>query len=253
MWQPRSLDDPCLNAALCAALCIVPAATAGANGTACSAEGFVETFDSGNEGGWTFFGPNETVEPAGGNPGPYVHVPFLDTFAPQPGTDPSTPSAFSGDFRACGVDSIGIDLNTFDVDFSAGGRPLALLLISDNDTPGDDTDDWAAYVIGPDNVPLPGEGWLAYDFDVPSAETSLPAGWNTLELGPSSPPAPDWNDLATGVARVRFFYGDPTKFYIFQGWDLGLDNPRIASSGLLFGDGFESGDVLAWSSCTGCT
>ena len=241
---------PYLTSAFYVALFVVIAPPAGATGTSCSPDGFVETFDAGNEGGWTFFGPNETVEPAGGNPGPYLHIPFLDTFAPQPGT--STPSAFSGDFRACDVSTIGIDLNTFAVDFSADGRPLTLMLVSDNDTPGDESDDWAAYLIGPDNVPLPGEGWLAYDFAVPSAETSLPAGWSTLELGPSSPPSPDWNEVITDVAQVRFFYGDPTKFFIFQGWNLGLDNPRIGRSGLIFGDGFESGDPFAWSSCVGC-
>ena len=29
---------------------------------------------------------------------------------------------------------------------------------------------------------------------------------------------PDWNQLVEDVAQVRFFYGDPTMFFIFQGY-----------------------------------
>jgi hypothetical protein len=43
----------------------------------------VETFDGGNNtGGWTF-GASEVIAPAGGNPGAFLHVTGLDTFAPQ--------------------------------------------------------------------------------------------------------------------------------------------------------------------------
>jgi len=69
--------------------------------------------------------------------------------------------------------------------------------------------------------------------------------WATIALGSSSPPEPDWNQLITDVAEVRFFYGDPTMFFIFQGWNLGVDNPTISYG--LFSDGFESGDTSAWS------
>jgi len=205
---------------------------------------FTETFDGGsNVGGWTFGTGNEVIEGSGGNPGAYLHDTFVDTFAPQPRT--SQPSLFTGDLRQLGVTSIGIDLITFSVDFSAEGRPLTLMLISDQGTPANFDDDWAAYIMGPSNVPLPGEGWVSYSFDVPSQETALPAGWATIAFGASSPPEPDWNLLITDVAEVRFFYGDPTMFFIFQGWNLGLDNPTISYG--LFDDGFESGDTSAWS------
>ena len=208
------------------------------------AETFTETFDGGsNVGGWTFGTGNEVVESSGGNPGAYLHDTFVDTYAPQPHT--SQPSIFTGDLRQLGVSRIGIDLITFSVDFSAEGRPLTLMLISDQGTPGNFDDDWAAYLMGPSNVPLPGEGWISYSFNVPSQETSLPAGWATLAFGPSSPPDPDWNQVITNVAELRFFYGDPTMFFIFQGWNLGLDNPTISYG--LFDDGFESGDTSAWS------
>jgi hypothetical protein len=192
------------------------------------ADTFTETFDNGsNVGGWHYSGPGETIETSGGNPGAYLHSPSLDTFAPQPRTS-GPDSVFTGDFQGRNVSVIGIDLITIAVDFSAAGRPLTLMLISDAGTPADPNDDWAAYLIGPQDVPVPGEGWKSFSFPVPSQSPTLPAGWQTIALGPSSPP-PDWNDLITDVDEVRFFYGDPTNFFIFQMWDVGLDNVTITA------------------------
>jgi hypothetical protein len=136
-------------------------------------------------------------------------------------------SVFTGDYRTQEVTSVGIDLITFAVDFSAAGRPLTVMLVSDNNTPANFNDDWAAYHIGPTNVPLPGQGWLSYNFDIPSQSMTLPPGWQFIQFGPSSPPNPNWNDVITDVDQLRYFYGDPTFFFIFQVWNLGLDNPRI--------------------------
>jgi len=189
---------------------------------------FTETFDNGsNVGGWLYGGPGETIEPTGGNPGWFLHSPSIDTFAPQPRTS-GPDSVFTGDFKDRNVSVIGIDLITIDVDFSAAGRPLTLMLISEAGTPGNPNDDWAAYLIGPQNIPLPGEGWLSYSFDVPSQSPTLPPGWQTIDLGPNPPP-PDWNALITNVDQVRFFYGDPTFVFIFQMWDVGLDNVTITA------------------------
>jgi hypothetical protein len=191
--------------------------------TGAQAETFTETFDGGsNTGGWTFFAPNEVIETTGGNPGAYLHGWTLDTFAPQPRT--TEPSVFTGDLRALGVTSIGVDVIVHDVDFTAEGRPLALMLYTDNDTPRNYDDDRAAKVLGPE-IPNEGEGWASFDFDVPSQETSLPAGWGTVPFGPDA--NPDWNAVITEVDQVGFFFGDPTGFFIFQNWDVGLDNPRI--------------------------
>jgi hypothetical protein len=191
-------------------------------------DSFTETFDGGsNVGGWLYGGPGETIETTGGNPGAYLHSPSLDTFAPQPRTS-GPASVFTGNFQARNVSSIGIDLITHAVDFSAAGRRLTLMLVSDADTPGDPSDDWAAYLMGLAEVPEPGEGWLPYSFAVPSQSTSLPQHWGTVVFGPSSPP-PDWNDLITDVDEVRFFYGDPTSFFIFQVWNVGLDNVTIVA------------------------
>lgn len=201
-------------------------------------------FTNGNNSqGWTFGSPNGFVDPNGG-PGHewFYHDTFLDTFAPQPRCDwaPGAP-VFNGNWRDRNVTRIGIDLILFNVDFSAAGRPLTLMLVSDNGTPGNFDDDWAAYTMHAENVPLVGEGWKTYFFDVPIRETAPPDGgaprdagcdgvfavWQTIGFGPNSPANPDWNALLRSVSQVRFFYGDPEFFFIFQAWDLGMDNISI--------------------------
>lgn len=205
---------------ICLGLLLLPASLPSA-----SAVQFVESFEDGsNTGWWSFHGPYEQIRSTGGNPGAHLHTTNLDTFAPRPST--TMASIFSGDYRANGVSGMGVDLLTVNVDFSAEGRPLTLMLTSENGTPFMTDDDWAAYTMGP-NIPLPGEGWKSYDFDVPSGSTSLPPGWRTIPFGPYSPSNPDWNDLMVDVASAGFFYGDPEMFFIFQMWELGLDNPRI--------------------------
>jgi hypothetical protein len=192
------------------------------------ADTFTETFDNGsNVGGWLYGGPGETIESSGGNPGWYLHSPSIDTFAPQPRTS-GPDSVFTGNFQDRNVSVIGIDLITIAVDFSAADRPLTLMLVSAAGTPGDPSDDWAAYFIGPQNVPVPGDGWVSFSFNVPSQSPAPPPGWQTIAFGPNSPP-PNWNALITDVDEVRFFYGDPTNLFIFQMWDVGLDNVTITA------------------------
>ncbi len=196
--------------------------------TPLAASEFVETFDGGsNVGGWTYYAPNESIPQTGGNPGAYLRAEGLDTFAPWPRTPLGVASIFTGDYRAMNVVSVGVDLATFYVDFSAGERNCTIMLYSDNGTPGFFDDDWAAFKLG-EFVPEPGEGWRSFDFAIPSQDTDWPAGWDSIQFGPASP-APDWNALMANVASVGFHYGDPTWFYIFQMWILGLDNPRITT------------------------
>jgi hypothetical protein len=239
---------------------VAGAACAVAHTAAAGGPAFVESFTGGsNEGGWTYGSPNGAIEGAGGNPGAYFHDDFLDTFAPQPRTGFNVASLFTGNLRAQEVVSIGIDLILFDVDFSAGDRPLTLMLVHDRGTPANFDDDWAMYTMGPD-VPLVGEGWKPYDFAVPTEliSTAPPPGWSYLALGGSSPPSGSWNALVTDVAQVRYFYGDPTFFFIFQAWDLGMDNPRLGYANDCPADFDETGDVgfsdltallLEWGPC----
>lgn len=205
-----------------------------------------------NTGAWTW-GIPVTYPMSGGNPGRYLRTDNLDTFAPQLRTQGE--SVFTGDFRAAGVESIGIDLRTFAVDFSAAERPLALMLIDNNGTPANSSDDWAVYTLGPD-IPVPAEGWKSFEFPIPSQSETLPPGWNTINFGPGG--TPNWNTVITDVDRVQFFYGDPEFFFIFQMWDLGADNISITFAdpplvGDLDGngvvDGADLGELLSlWGS-----
>jgi hypothetical protein len=189
---------------------------------------FVDTFENGvNIGSWSFGTGNGLIEPTGGNPGAFYHDDFIDSFAPQASTEWGSTSPFVGDFRSNGVSQISVDFQLFRVDFSAAERPLTLLLREDNGTPNDFDDDWGAYVKHPEFVPQVGECWKHFEFNFDSSVYSLPAGWMTIAFGPNSPATPDWNQIITDVDQLTFFWGDPEFFYIFQGWDIGMDNVSI--------------------------
>ncbi|MCP3906366.1 MAG: hypothetical protein GY715_22325 [Planctomycetes bacterium] len=219
---------------------------------------YSEAFNGTNEGGWTW-GFGDTFPAFGGNPGSYLQTAGLDTFAPMPRTTTAV-NEFTGDYNALGVTSVGVDLKT-DFAGSTGGRPCTLMLIHDNGTPGTPLDDTAAYFMGP-NIPAAGAGWISYDYDVPSQEATLPTGWLLLNLGDSgAPPNHTWAQVIQDVNRVQFFYGDPTYFFIFQQWGLGMDNVRIETDapvpGDVNGDGVVNfADILAiigqWGFCPGC-
>jgi hypothetical protein len=209
---------------------------------AAGAETFTETFDGGsNVGGWSYF-PQELIETDGGNPGSYLHAWGLDTYAPWP-TASEEGTIFSGDYRAMGVSSIGVDLTTIAVDFSADERNCTITLRDGNDTPFDYSDDWVAFKLGP-FIPVPGQGWQSFDFDIPSQMDTWPEGWSSFVLGPNSP-EPDWAALMADVDELGFHYGDPTFFYIFQMWELGLDNPRITFEGSVTVEPMNWGSVKA--------
>ena len=202
-----------------------------------NAESFTETFDGeSNVGGWAI-STQDLIEYSGGNPGAYLHAPYLDTGAPHPITT-EMGSIFTGDYRARGVTSVSVDLITVAVE-DLGNQPCAIFLREDNDTPWDWSDDWAAYKLGPE-IPHPGDGWLPYEFAIPSQFESWPNGWGSGPLGPNSPPA-DWSTLMADVDELGFYFGDPAMGYIFQLWDVGLDNPTIVY------DSAVSVNSRAWS------
>ncbi len=190
---------------------------------------FSETFDGGsNVGGWTFGNlANETIEPAGGNPGPFLRNDFLDTFAPSARTTPGVASPFVGNYRERGVSVVEADLALFRVDFSAEGRPVTVILYSDAGTPDDPSDDCQVYRVGGKPGPRPDGRWNRYRFRVPSRSSTLPPGWQVRECG-NRTGEEGWNLVIEDVDQLRFFVGDPELFYIFQVWDIGLDNPSIA-------------------------
>ena len=125
------------------------------------------------------------------------------------------------------------------------GRYPPLFLMNDKGTPLDVSDDWGAYYMS--NIAIPSKyvpmkasvsvmttnvpGWVSYDFAIDAQSRSLPEGWNKWTnsmQGGSKPVTGTWKDLMADVSYVRFFFGDPTTYYLLYTWDLGLDNPRIS-------------------------
>ncbi len=185
----------------------------------------VADFESGNLGGWSFGNAFESIQ-AGGNPGLHLRNPNLDTFAPQLRT--TTPgSPFLGDWRAQGASSLAVDLITYSTQFPAA-RELSVILRSGS---------CSVYFLGTSLVPQPGTGWKSFQFDIDSQSTSLPAGWEVLD--PCGSDDATWNAVITNVTEVRFFYGNPTFFFIFDIWDVGTDNVRLDFG---VGTSFCSGD-----------
>lgn len=189
---------------------------------------FTETFfKGGNEGQWSWNGGFRIIPTKGGNKGAYLLARRNDTFAPQAATGFGVASEFTGDYRAKQVVSLGADFITFRVDFSAEERPLSVLLTSDPGTPDDPFDDCTAYFVGATFAPVPGEDWRSYAFDIPSGDAALPAGWGILEGCTEATPDAAWNRVIQDVDELKFFYGDPTFFFIFQMFDTGMDNATI--------------------------
>jgi hypothetical protein len=196
----------------------------------------VEGFEKGtNTGNWSFFGDPansvEQLESSGGNPGRFLHatcagLDCLDTFAPQLRTQLGVASFFTGDYRAKGVIQLGVDLAIFGPPgVTTGGRPLSLVLRNDAGTPLDSSDDPTVFFVGGRNIPDADGEWDRYSFRLPSASTTLPPGWQVLQ-GSGNDDA-DWNQVITDVDQVEYFFGDPNFFFIFQQWELGVDNLRI--------------------------
>jgi hypothetical protein len=191
---------------------------------------FVEEFEGGsNVGGWAWGTGGESFSPLNGNPGAFLQDLTLVSCCPMLITAvQGGPSPFTGDYRAMGVTSVGVDLVTLDADFGVSGRPLTAILWNDNGTPANQNDDWGAYFIGDKDLPNPGvpidgrtpAGWTSYDFEVDAASDAAPPGW-TLFGGHT------WSELVTDVDALGFYYGIPGQIYLIFAWDVGADNARI--------------------------
>ena len=196
---------------------------------------FTEGFEGGsNVGGWSWGTGNASISPLNGHPGAFLQDLTLFTAQPILRTAPQGPSTpFTGDFRARGVTSIGVDLVTLDKQFAVeGNRWLTLVLLDNNGTPGNPNDDSGAYFVSDKLVPSAGviglqpAGWTPFDFEVDSQADALPPGWHPITFGPT-PPA--WPQLMAGVDSVQFWYGAPGTIFLFDSWDVGADNVRITS------------------------
>ena len=203
-------------------------------GTAAPSSAGSSTFTEGFEGGtnraaWSFIAGFDRIQTSGGNPGAWLRQPSFDTFAPILSNDPGQPSPFQGDFRAAGVARISLDARTDATTFgNPTGFEMSLLLRDTKGTAIPDDDDYA-YFVGP-QVPQPGEGWVHYDFAIPSSSTAaVPTGWFGGWAGDPENfrPGVDWNDVITSVDVVEVWWLDPRLFAIFRNWDVGVDNVAI--------------------------
>ena len=123
---------------------------------------------------------------------------------------------------------MGIDLVLFYVDFTSRDRPLAVLLHSDAGTRVDPSDDCTVSFLGNKNAPMPNGAWRSYRFRIPAQSAGLPADWKVLDCAGRSDEAA-WNLVIQDVDELTFHVGDPELFFIFQVWDIGMDNPTITS------------------------
>lgn len=190
-----------------------------------SARTTVDTFNGNvNEGAWSFGVPPSLVG-SNGNPGGYVSG-FPDTFAPQcrSGAGPTNP--FHGDWRSRGVTSVGADFRVFSTNFGYA-RECTLILSAGT---------VQVYTIHADPIPQIAQGWRSFDFDVPSAQLTLPAGWTVHPNSSVQDGDAAWNAVMQGVTQVNYFFGHPEFFYIFDQWLVGVDNARIADAENTFED-----------------
>lgn len=201
---------------------------------------FTETFETGtNEGAWTFGTGNEYIVDMNGNPDHYLRDSNVISFTPRASTSfLGVASEFTGDYRARGVTSVGIDLAIASVTGIVSARRMVLVLLNDNGTPFDLGDDWGAYTVT--NLALPPTGvagitgatdilqWVSYDIPVPSNQNALPDGWTWISRN-TARPGGGWARLMRDVDHVGFNFGDPAQLYPLFTWDVALDNPRITT------------------------
>jgi hypothetical protein len=187
--------------------------------------GFVETFDNGsNNGDWHLTTNPATIEPDGGNPGPYLHATAdaaVPTWYVPFGT---TGTYFLGNYAEKKVGTMAFDINIFS-GLEVPDRAVTLDLNTTLGT-GDFTKGVDAYYIGVDISKLP-VGWHTYEFPVNATSTTIPPGWVVTKGNGQPGTDADWQALVRDVETIGVELGEPGFFYPFWLWDLGLDNARV--------------------------
>jgi hypothetical protein len=195
-----------------------------------------EDFDNGsNDANWSaWWDAFNSVPATGGNPGGFLELDnvngtqncqFVELFP-----DPSTlPQPFSGDWRARGVDSVGVDCEFTTSPVPSQNLAWTLTLVSDPGTPGVDSDDCRlVYFDDLTPIPIDGAGWVSVDWSFDPSSPTLPNGW--IVEGPCSQGNWDaaWNAAITDIdwfeIKVDTNYN---AFCNFSGWEMGFDNVRI--------------------------
>ncbi len=191
--------------------------------------GFVETFENGSDDGdWHLTsdpGRLLVIEPAGGNPGAYLHGQVdsaIPTWYVPLGT---APTHFLGNYAKKGVGGMSFDLNIFS-GLQVPDRAVTLDIQTTFGT-GDFSKGVDAYYIGTDISKLP-VGWHTYAFPVDANSPTIPPGWVVTRGNGKRGTDADWQALMQDVETLGVELGTPGFFYPFFFWDLGLDNVRIA-------------------------
>jgi len=187
--------------------------------------GFVDTFDDGaNTGDWHLTVNPPTIEPDGGNPGPYLHA-TADAAVPTWYVPYLTPHThFLGDFADKEIGTLAFDINIFS-GVQVPDRAVTLDLNTTLGT-GDFTKGVDAYYIGTDISRLP-VGWQTYEIPVNAASPTIPPGWVVTKGNGQPGTDADWQALMHDVETMGVELGEPGFFYPFGIWDLGLDNARV--------------------------
>jgi hypothetical protein len=190
----------------------------------------LETFDTtGTNVDWmltTNPGRLLRIEPAGGDPGAYLHGQVQAAVPAWYATQDAT--NFLGDYAAKGVTSAGADLNIF----AGNNEPNRSLTLDLSTTLG--TGDYSlgleAYYIGQD-ISTAGPGWNSYVYPLDASSTVILSGWTLLRGDGTPGDGKDWQALMHDVEAISFELGTPGFFYTDHTvFDLGLDNPRLITA-----------------------
>jgi hypothetical protein len=200
----------------------------------------VADFESGvNNGDWTWGNSADAINATGGAPDGWFGNDYLNSFAPRLRCDWDTPG-WTGDYVAMGVNRIMGDFQTLTTTTPyIAYYPFCFMLTSHMGTPGDISDD--VYVYVDPNVqycPDLGQGWVHYDFAIPSdfvgAPGELPTGWKGGSAGTNGDVFPSditWQDILTDVGRIEVWFWDPAMFGVFEWFSVGVDNIMLESTG----------------------
>lgn len=200
-------------------------------------------FDHGTAG-WSYYGEPteyEGLRPEGGNPDAFIWGITFD----YPIIRNRTHAAFTGNFAARGVRRIGVDLGIFQ---RLGGTfsqyPLFAVIVSNNGTPDDNTDDWFAMNSGAGDVPRPREGWRTYSFACNARSEQPPEGWTFGSFFEPPPEGYSWPRLMASVAELGFWTYEPGTADDLPRLVAGVDNARIDFGCLADFDGNSSVDFF---------
>lgn len=208
-------------------------AAAGLLASSASAIDITETFSGANFGGWSFGGGTESIVLTGGIFEGYWYCEGVEAVAPTIACDFNGDNPWIGDYRYRRIVRTRIDLRNYG-DAELTGQAVSTLLISDNGTPADPSDDWGMrYFHDELQFPAPEDGWVHFAFVIAYGTNILPSGWIYEGYGENSPPAVTgdmWLTLMEDVAQLAFTVGNPYTDPLPYTWNIGVDNIAVTIS-----------------------